>query len=176
VDLQQELEWTLQRQNFRFAELVRQRHLPMKVRRILGFSVSVIGLIAGGVLWSNGWYPMLTAIVMPLFVVGILLSLFMPQFHAWSRRAVGRSITRRAARLMPTIRQDVESLPRAARAISTPSLVVLFGYEYAQNPSRILQLPEDQREAAIAAASEHEHLTGGVEGYFDPLPIAKVRR
>jgi hypothetical protein len=176
VDLQQELEWALQRQNFRFAEAVRKRHLPMKVRRVVGACVSVIGLVAGGVLLSHGWYPTLAAIVMPLFVGTLLLSIYMPQFHAWSRRAVGRSITRRAARLMPHLQREPAALPPAALALSTPNLVVLFSSTHAQNPLRIVQVTDDDREAAIATATTREHLTGAVEGYFDPLPVAKVRR
>jgi len=110
------------------------------------------------------------------------MSTMLPRVQVWSRRFAGRSIRRRAERTIASLPEDatyrVADLPRAGLVLSTPGAIALFRRAGSFHPLRVIPVPGvAERDAVIAAqvGATHQHLTGAVEGYVEPLPVARIR-
>lgn len=201
----QRLEWALQVRSRRLARATPTGRIPVHVRRVVGIVASVIGLAAAIFLRGDPFMPhgLLTGLIV-FFACTLVLAIVLPRFIAGQRRWIGRSVAKRAERLMRSMERrtpttldyelgehqlDVRcpampklppiELARYRMAMHADKLVFAFP-RFGSLRMRTIYVPSDaERDAVLAAFSRHGaellELTGPLAEYADPLPIAKTR-
>ena len=204
----QQLEWALQHQQRRYVQRLPMNRIPDRQRAWMAraLSAAIVVLVLALVrldpsIWDE--HRLLVTGMFALAAIGFVLSFAFPQTRAWSRRYAGRSIARRAARLL---RPLARRLPAAfdyelwadrivvhwagrpllnpiplepGLVLAAPDALFVFRKRSSLGVVRTVYVPAGPERRAVLdafarAGAEQIELTGPAEGYADRVPPARA--
>ncbi|HTR50228.1 MAG TPA: hypothetical protein VMJ10_05930 [Kofleriaceae bacterium] len=162
--VRRELEWALQHQRDRLVRRLPQNKVALRTRQRVVVVAAIVLLAASGWLWTLERGQPSTLVIGGVVIAAVALVLvpFMPRYFAWTYRAIGRRIARRAETILAPLASEE---PTTARyELHGDRLAIRYG----EQPGDPLEL--DEVHAAVATA----HAVFAFRWPSSPFPLATV--